>query len=86
MVAHGSEDHSRNGIVGLFESGCLDRFYCTTYFRIYEKNRWEETDEEYPTNIPRCLDRASACTVEDKIYFIGGMSIILHYHTYTSKF
>lgn len=43
-------------------------------FWVYEKNNWEELDADYPTSMPRCIDRAAMCTVGNKIYIIGGVS------------
>ena len=47
-----------------------------SYFRVYEKNNWEELDADYPTSMPRCIDRAAMCTVGNKIYIIGGWYIL----------
>ncbi|KAL4219227.1 protein polyubiquitination [Mactra antiquata] len=43
-------------------------------FWIFENERWQELDFDYPPKLPRCLDRYAMCTVGHKTYFIGGVS------------
>lgn len=41
---------------------------------MYENNNWEELDVDYPMKMPKSIDRFSMCSVEQKIYFIGGVA------------
>ena len=68
-------------------AGCVVLFKCQTLgtivtdlspsFRVYENNHWEEVNPDYPTTLPRCIDRAAVCTAGNRIFFIGGLLFIL---------
>ncbi|XP_029658090.1 kelch domain-containing protein 8A-like isoform X1 [Octopus sinensis] len=43
-------------------------------FWIYECSQWQELDNHCPQTLPKCLDRMVMASVDDTIYFIGGVT------------